>query len=938
MFERLMSSAAMTCRVVPPTKIFREVARFIPRSGLIALAVLSVCALSAQQSDRKRVNDNQPAWKHTAAQDVSIDPVPQRSVARGTTPSFTPSTLSFLQAAGYYTGDCNPGSIAVADLNGDHKIDIVVFDNGPCCGNPNTHLSVLLGNGDGTFQPPAMYAAQGGGSVAIADVNGDGKADIVFSAGFLTVYLGNGDGTFQSPTITPWNNGGNTIAVGDLNGDGKPDAAVYVDAGAVSVQLGNGDGTFQYPPVVYQLNVSGQGAVAIDDLNGDGKPDLIAVTWGGQVFVLLGNGDGTFQAPVGYASGGSGTIAVATADVNHDGKADVITASCGVAGCSPGSYGSVGILLGNGDGTLQSAISYSVVSSPNAVAVADANSDGKLDIVVGNWGPPSGFSNDGAVSVLLGNGDGTFQPYIPFLSGGNEVEAIAVGDLNGDGRPDVITSNFGSIGSVTPPGTVSVLLNVTGVTQIPTTTTLVSSSNPSGYGKPVTFTTTVNAGSGGFSGEVQFLDGPNQIGYGVLTNGQTSTSISVSSLSASSHAITAQYLGGLGFRPSTSAVLTQNVIASTSTSVISERNPAAPGSKVLFSANVTSAAGSPPNGEIVTFYAGSSVLGTAPLNQGYANLTTTFSTQGFYIITAVYFGDSHFTGSTSPGLTQVVRSGKLATTTALASSLNPSFYGQTVMFSATVSSIYGAIPDGETVTFYDGSTVLGTGTTAGGVATFTTSSLKGATHTIKATYMGDANFGMSSATMMQVVNLYSTTTTMVSSLNPSSYGQTVIWTATVTSSGPYIPTGKVKFVGLGTATLSGGIAVLSKTWLNSGTYPTTAEYLGDSASAPSNSANLGQVVYPASTSTALTSSSNPSLQGQTVTFTAKVTSSTGAHPTGTVTFTAGSSVLGTVTLSGLIATVSTSTLPVGTTVIQATYNGVTDFTGSSASLTQTVTP
>jgi hypothetical protein len=278
------------------------------------------------------------------------------------------------------------------------------------------------------------------------------------------------------------------------------------------------------------------------------------------------------------------------------------------------------------------------------------------------------------------------------------------------------------------------------------------------------------------------------------------------------------------------------------------------------------------------------------------------------------------------------------TSTSVTSSLNPSQYGQPVTFTATVGSPNGAIPDGDTVKFFDKAKEIGTGTTSGGVATFTTSTLKSTTHDIKATYAGDETFATSSGTVTQVVTPYSTSTTLTSSLNPSTYGQSVTWTATVTSTGPYVPTGKVKFAGLGTATLSGGVATLTKIWLNTGTYAIAAEYEGDDASAPSTSSTLNQVVNPDSTTTTVTSSPNPSSQGQTVTFTATVTTSTGVNSAGTVTFTAGGTTLGTATLTGNVASVSTSTLPVGTSVVQATYNGETNFNGSSGTVSQTVSP
>jgi hypothetical protein len=172
--------------------------------------------------------------------------------------------------------------------------------------------------------------------------------------------------------------------------------------------------------------------------------------------------------------------------------------------------------------------------------------------------------------------------------------------------------------------------------------------------------------------------------------------------------------------------------------------------------------------------------------------------------------------------------------------------GQSVTFTATVSSSQGAIPDGELVTFFDGVTTIGTGATASGVTMFATSSLTAKTHNIKATYGGDAIFKPSSGTVTQVVEKYSTTTTLTSNHNPSQFGQAVTFTAHVTSTGP-APTGKVKFLdgttGIGLATLNGsGVAKLMKSRLSVGTHPITAQYLGDAFSAKSTSSVVNQVV------------------------------------------------------------------------------------------------
>ena len=221
----------------------------------------------------------------------------------------------------------------------------------------------------------------------------------------------------------------------------------------------------------------------------------------------------------------------------------------------------------------------------------------------------------------------------------------------------------------------------------------------------------------------------------------------------------------------------------------------------------------------MTFLSGSQTLGTATLSGNRAILTTSFATAGTYSISAKYNGDNNNTGSTSSTLSQVVAA---ATTTALVSSLNPSLIGQAVTFTATVSSTAGTPPNGETVTFKNGSALLGTAPLSGGVAFLTTSSLPAGIYTITATYSGDATFAPSTSPgLRQVVNSTTksaTSTTLISSLNPSVYGQKVTLTAMVTTSGPVPPTGKVNFTwgdSIGTATLNAsGIATLTRSALS----------------------------------------------------------------------------------------------------------------------------
>jgi hypothetical protein len=314
---------------------------------------------------------------------------------------------------------------------------------------------------------------------------------------------------------------------------------------------------------------------------------------------------------------------------------------------------------------------------------------------------------------------------------------------------------------------------------------------------------------------------------------------------------------------------------------------------------------------------------------------------GSNVVTAFYGGDTAY-GFSSAALTQNVLAA--ATTTTITSSLNPSFYGQAGTFTAAVTSSLGAPPNGETVSFMKGKTVLATATLSGGSASFVTSTLPLGLNVITAHYGGDSTFLGSMSSIKQTVDGYSTSTTLISSLNPSTYGQKVTWTATVTTTGSIAPTGTLAFrwndLGvirtLGTATLnSSGMAMLTKYALNADSYPLTAVYNGDANTVGSSSPILNQVINQATSSATLTSSPNPSTQGQTVTFTAEITSPT-FTPTGPVTFATGATVLGTAQLTDGKAKIAVSTLALGSTTVTATYYGDSNIAKSSATVTQTV--
>ncbi len=545
--------------------------------------------------------------------------------------------------------------------------------------------------------------------------------------------------------------------------------------------------------------------------------------------------------------------------------------------------------------------------------------------VTSSSGTPTGTVNfyDGLTSI----GSAT-------LSSGSA--AISVSSLAA-GSHSITAAYQGS--STFAPSTSAALTQV--VNGVATATTLASSPNPSVSGQSVTFTAAVTSSSGTPTGTVVFTDTSTSTTLGSASLVSGTASISISSLTTGTHAITAAYQGSGNFAPSTSIPLSQTVnAATTATSLTSSLNPAGTNQTVTFTATVTSQFGGAATGT-ATFYSGSQTLGTATLSSNRATLSTSFTTAGTYSITAKYNGDANNASSTSPTLSQVINA---ATTTTLVSSLNPSLVGQAVTFTATVTSSAGSPPNGEIVTFYNGSAVLGTAPLSAGIASLTTSSLPAGTFTITATYAGDATFAPSTSPgLRQVVNSTTksaTSTVLVSSLNPSIYGQKVTWTVTVTTSGSVPPTGKVNFnwsvFSIGSANLnSSGIATLTRSNLNADPYPLTAVYVGDANNLGSASAILNQVITQATSTATLTSSPNPSTQGESVTFTATITSPT-TTPTGPVTFTAGKTTLGTVELTKGKATLTTSTLAVGSTTVTVTYPWNSNISESSASVTQVV--
>jgi hypothetical protein len=900
----------------------------------------------------------------------------------------------------------NPIWLAAADFNGDGNVDLIVANNS------DDTVEVLLGNGDETFRNGASYpSGLQPTNLAVTDLNGDGKSDVAIvnnADNDVQVLLGQGNGTFRAGSYSI---GPNAVSIvsGDFNRDGIPDLAIErgdSPTGSILILLGDGHGGFTALPPFAACVSDGSplGMMVSADFNEDGIPDL-AITChsaflGDNVFALTGAGDGTFafldvfgfQAPISamivadinndgieelffsvspnfytlpafpdpqgaffatYVGGSGGESGPAVGgDFNGDGKTDFTVLGNGGS--------TLTTMLGDGVGNFQIVNTSSSLSRPGAVPqVADFNGDGISDMGILEVDRPH---------VLFSNGDGTFREGFPFAC--CALNVLQSRDFNGDGIPDLLflttdaipkvevylgqpDGSFVDSGTALPvsqgggvvadfdgngspdvalldSSTLHILLNKNSFQ--PTTTALSQSATKVVVGQSFTLSAAVNSQQGTPTGNVTFKQAGVPQTTVTLAAGSAQTPETAPSATGQ-FGYTALYTGDGTFGGSLSQRLLVNVsVASSTTVVSSSKKTSNLGQNVTLTASVAPQYSGVPTGN-VDFFADGQPIGSGAMINGQASVSISTLTQGGHTIEADYSGDANFTASI--GLfTQKV--GKASSTVTLVSSLNPATYGQPVTLTATVTDSDGTAPTG-TVVFSELGTIYGSVTLNAGVGQLTLPQLLVGKHSIIAQYSGDSSDNPSKATFTETILGAPSITAIASSLNPSNYGQAVIFTAIVTSS-VGTPDGTVTFKNgtqaLATVNLIAGQAQLSVTTLNAGARTITAIYNGGSTNAGSQN-SLQQIVVAAPTTVTLSVSPNPASLGQQVTFTATVNCAT-APPQGTVTFKDGKTALGTATVINGQAQFTTSALTTGTHSLSAKFTGTQDFAGSTGSTLQEV--
>jgi hypothetical protein len=812
---------------------------------------------------------------------------------------------TFLGPVTYNTGlgnaITNGAPISVVDLNGDGMSDLIV--SGTLAGFNG--VQVFLNDGSGNLIPGATYTAGGWefAPIDVADFNGDGKMDLAVvsgcaedesaggelcPSGTLTLLLGNGDGSLRSARYLPGkgNSGGYSVSVAaaDMNGDGFQDLVFpgctpgnSCSGDGFTLLLSDGAGGYQAPQFFSSSPASGAMYLAVSDFNGDGRPDIALFDAcdqgpyncaGDAISVFLNTGNATFAAPMFYESGGTGMSAqtIVTGNFHGIGKPpDIALLHC----CTSDGQNLIGILLNNGDGTFQLAVTTPVASGTASwIAAADFNRDGWTDLAVAESTYNQGDPYSGTVQILLSNGDGNFTDGGSYNSGGDRSDApgpsVITGDVNGDGMADIVVghtcdqrvySNYFYDDINCTRGAIGVLLgNGDGTFHYPapgqTATVLVvpdgnftaiSLADVNGDGKLDVVASTLTGIYVAFgNGDGTLLAGTNYAALRVDQNVQ----LAIADLNGDGVPDIVQP-GDNGQLAILYNQVPQNSAIPTTTTI---NAPAITyGTNASVTVTVTSAQGTL-NGNVSL-----TVDNGAPASQTLSGGSTTFTSAGLaggsHGLSATYAAQGNFAASSATGSLQVNQAQPSVSFTGAPASAG---YHSTFTVTATTNASTTASISASGSCSVSGTTVTITSGTG--------------TCNLTANWPADNNYLAASASQSTAATKAASTTAITSNTpNPSVTGQAVTVSYSVTASGT--PTGNVTVTdGTGdacTATVAAGKCALTPT--TAGAKTLTASYAGDSSFSSSTSAGITQTVNKAATTTTITyQAPNPSVPGQPV--------------------------------------------------------------------------
>lgn len=858
----------------------------------------------------------------------------------------TPTTVTIAQAGTSNTVAATPANAAYGSTvtvtttvapatSGQPTGTVTILDGGTAIGTATISGTQAVFTTNTLAAGVHNLTAQYGGDTNYTASTSTNTAKVTIVTASTTTSLGFTSGTVaygaSVTMIATINNGNAATASGTVNftDNGQPLATVTINVGDSSASyttsalpLGSNSITATYSG---DSNYTGSTATAPLVVTQAGTSTTLAATsstptYGSQV---------TFTATVTPTSSGSPTGTVTFKDGSQaigTGTVSGNKATFGTSTLAGGAHSITATYAGdmNYTGSTSTAFSVTVGTAATTTVLAQpaAITYGATAQLSATVSSSVTGTLTGSVTFLDGSktlGSGTSSGGVATLSapglagGAHSITAVYSGD-----------TNFATSTSAAATLTVNKASSTVNVGAAPGTLT---------YGQSTTFT--ANIAPTGATGTVTFTDGSATVGTAtVQSNGTASLTTGV--LTAGTHTISASYGGDgnyAGASSTSSATVTVSQASSTVTVAASPQSFAYGNSTVLTATVSSGATGT------VTFRDGAATLGTATVSGSMATITASALTGGTHSITAVYAGDSNFTTSTSTAVSVSVSAA--ATTTTVTAAPSTFGYGASTTLTATIASAAAGStrpgPSGS-VNFYDGSTLLGSGTVSGGSASFAASGLTAGSHPISAVYAGDSNYATSTASVVSVtVNQAATTTAVAANPATITYGSATTLTATVTGSGA---TGTVTFrdgsAMLGSAALSGGSASFTASSLGGGTHLITSIYRGDTNFASSTSAATTVTVNTLSIGATIVASPATAGFGSPITFTVTLANTAA---TGSVVFREGSTTLGQGIVTNGSASFTTSGLSVATHAVTGNYSGDANFSAvTTAPVSVSITP